>query len=79
MKLKTEGQRDEFQISQADFDLSRFHFGQVAAVDTRTFSHFELSPTLRFAEFAYARAEARANIAGHLVMMVCSLYTTNRL
>ena len=75
MKVETEGLGHDLEIAQADFDFSRFDFGQVAPVNAHPFSHFELSPVLLFAELADARSETHTDIAGHLAIIVWSALT----
>ena len=73
MQLQPEGLGDEFKIPQANLDLPRLHFGQVAPVDARPLGHLKLGPAPLLAEFPDASADPDADVAGHPPMMVCSL------
>ena len=79
MELEPEGLRQQFEIAQADLDLSGLHFREIAAIKTEAFGHFKLRPALLEAKLADARAKTHADVAGHPLMIVCRLSPTNRL
>lgn len=79
MEFESEGLRYEFKISQADLDLAGLDLSQIAAVHTHPFRQLELRPASGLSELAHARSQPDADVGGHLPMLACRLWTTNRL
>lgn len=79
MRFEAERLSDKLQIPQADFDLPRLDFGQVAAIDAHSFGQLKLRPPLALPQVANSPPEANADVGGHPLMLSCRLSTTNRL
>lgn len=64
--LEAEPLGDQRQIPQANLDLARLHFGQVAAINPQAFGHLELCPALLLPESADSSAQlyTEVGIAG---------------